>query len=391
MRTPLDYSDIASIQDTEVKAVLEDLKKNPSFLELLHFMNLDNSPTQVERLLSGIDSIEAFQKRISHPWLSQFLEKTTSDITCSGFEYLCSKQKTLFISNHRDIILDSAILNVLLINHNLPTVETAIGNNLLKSDIVRILTKLNKNFTVQREGSAREKYATSLILSAYIRTRITDENSSVWLAQREGRAKDGNDTTQQGLLKMLNLSNEEASFEEGFQALHIHPMSLSYEYDPCDRFKLKELLAKLEGRTYVKEKDEDFHSIVTGILGKKGRVHLSIQPMLKQEINALKPIKTVNEKTNHLAQIIDQSIYQSYKLFENNYIAFDLLHNTRRWESQYSNIEKAAFEAYLQEICVHQKPIAKKLLLKKYAFPLINATSDLLKKKAYTDIYHNLG
>lgn len=366
-----DYSKIAPYQDHEVSAVLDGLKNNPSFINMLQFVDLDASTVELEDLLDSIKTIEDFQQNISKPWMLQFLDKTTSKVTHEGFDSLRHDKKHLFISNHRDIILDSAILNVLLTQSGLQTVETAIGDNLLKFDLVKTLTKLNKNFTVLRTGSRRELYEHSQLLSAYIRHKIVEKGSSIWLAQKEGRAKDGNDQTQQGVLKMLNLSNPGA-FEDGFKALHIRPMSLSYEYDPCDRFKVKELLTLEAGEEYIKEEEEDLQNIVAGILEQKGQVHLSIQPELKEELDELADIKNVNDKTHRLAEIIDHSIYRSYKLFENNYVAYDLLHQTKEWEASYSLEKKQAFLDYLEEICKNYPAQAKAILLKKYAYPLIN-------------------
>lgn len=371
MSETADYSNIAPYQDHEVREVLEKLKNHPSFLNMLQFVDLDASTGDLEDLLDSIHSIEEFQEKISKPWLMQFLTKTTTSITSDGFDTLDAEQKHLFISNHRDIILDSALLNILLHDHHLQTAETAIGDNLLKFDLVKTLTRLNKNFMVRRSGSSRELYEHSLLLSSYIRKKIVDRESSIWLAQKEGRAKDGNDKTQQGVLKMLNLSNE-AELEAGFKALCIRPMSVSYEYDPCDRFKIKELLAKQMGQPHVKEEEEDLKNIVAGMLEQKGHVHVSIQPQLDQELDELAEIKNINDKVARLAEIIDQAIYRSYKLFENNYVAFDLLHKTRAWQARYSAEKAQEFTDHVAEVCKDFPECARSILLKKYAYPLIN-------------------
>lgn len=366
-----DYSTIAPYQDRDVRRILDVVKRHPSFINMLQFVDLEASMQDLEGLLDSIHTINDFQLKISRPWLMQFLNKTTTSLTYDGLDTLGDDKKYLFISNHRDIILDSAILNVLLSNHGLQTAETAIGDNLLKFDLVKILTKLNKNFTVRRSGSPRELYEHSSLLSSYIRHKITGRESSIWLAQKEGRAKDGNDKTQQGVLKMLNLSNKK-DFEEGFRDLCIRPMSLSYEYDPCDRFKIKELVAVQAGEIHVKEEEEDMHNIVVGILEQKGRVHMSIQPELDQEMDELANIQVINDKINRLAEIIDQSIYRSYKLFENNYVAYDLLQQTNEWQGHYSTEKAREFEEYVDNICKDFPDCARKILLQKYAYPLVN-------------------
>ena len=367
----LDLESLAPYQDKDIRAVLDALQQHQSFLNMLRFVDAEASQESLMQLLNSIGSIRDFQHRVVKPWLEHFFRQTIDELTSSGIETLEPGQAHLYISNHRDIILDSAILNVLLNDHGLPTAEIAIGDNLLKSGLIRAITRLNKIFTVVRNAPPREMYRHSRLLSAYIRDRVANNKTSIWLAQSEGRAKDNNDTTQQGLLKMLNMSHE-GSFEEGFQALHIRPMSLSYEYDPCDRFKLRELLAKAEGRKYEKKENEDYLNIETGITGYKGRVHLSIQPELQEEFNPLGPIGNVNDKATALAAMIDRSIYRSYRLFDNNYAAFDLLHATDQWKDHYSKEKKEAFLAYLDKLCKGHPPKAREILLRKYAYPLIN-------------------
>ena len=371
MDNPLDYSEIAPYQDSEVRKVLNSIKTNPTFLKILRFVDLEASDESLLQLVDSVKTIDDFQEKVSKACLLHFFQNTTSKITHEGIDTLETDKNFLFISNHRDILLDSAILNVLFSNHSIPTVETATGDNLMKYEIVRTLAKLNKNFMVIRSAGAREMYKHSYTLSSYIRKKIVQKQSSVWIAQREGRAKDNNDKTQQGLMKMLNLSNE-GGFEEGFKALNIRPVSMSYEYDPCDAFKLRELLAMEEGRVHEKEEEEDLNNIIAGMQGYKGQVHLSIQPVLSQEIDQLRTIQNINDKTKKLSEIIDRSIYQSYKIFANNYIAFDLLHGTNEWQKYYNPAKKEAFEEYLQPLCEGLPSCSRNILLKKYAYPLIN-------------------
>jgi len=380
MNKAFDYSEIAPYQDHEVNKVLDELKSNTSFLHLLKFMKLDTSPDAVDRFLAGITSVDEFQLRVSKPWLHQLFYHTTTGIIHKGIDTLPGTEKYLFISNHRDIALDSAILNVLFSDHDIQTVETAIGDNLLKFEIVKTLAKLNKNFKVKRSGSAREMYRHSLTLSSYIRKRITEQESSIWIAQREGRAKDGNDKTQQGVIKMLNLSNENG-FEAGCKALNIRPISMSYEYDPCDRFKVKELLARETNDIYEKEEGEDFNNVIAGFLGHKGRVNLSISPVLDCEIDQLEGIKNINEKINELAKMIDLAIYQGYQLFPNNYIAHDILQKTCQWHQFYSRDEKQAFTDYANNVCRNLPPRAKEIFFQKYAYPLINKNREARSEK----------
>src|SRR5690606_22881194 len=195
------------------------------------------------------------------------------NLTCSGLENIQKDQSYLFISNHRDIILDSAILNVVLFEGDHGTIQTAIGSNLLSSAIVTDLTKLNKNFVVKRNTGAREFYENSMMLSAYIRHTIGEEKHSIWIAQREGRTKDGLDKTQPGLLKMLTMDCDKA-MRECFRELRVTPVAISYENDPCDVLKIPELKAISRDEKYEKKPQEDFNSIITGLTGQKGRVHI---------------------------------------------------------------------------------------------------------------------
>ena len=374
MEQQMDFSQIAPYGDQDVRRVLDELKNNPSFLRLLQFVDQKAEIKALSGLLDEINTIDDFQSMVAHPWMRFFLNTTSDEITHTGLELVSKGNQRLFISNHRDIILDSAILNVLLFENDIQTVETAIGDNLLTKDVVHELTKLNKNFTVIRSAGPREMYNHSLTLSTYIRSKITTGDSSIWLAQREGRAKNGFDKTQQGLLKMLNLSNEE-SFEEGMKHLNIHPLSLSYEYDPCDRFKLREIMASESGEEYVKEDDEDFENIIAGLSKYKGRIHLAIRPSINPSIDELDKDSNVNDKTTQLAEIIDKEIYASYKLFENNYVAFDMLYGLKEYQNKYSNEDKEKFEDYIAKTTANQPIQIQKILLRKYAYPLINQKS----------------
>ncbi len=369
-----DFSEMAPYSDAEVRAVMKRLAQDPRFFQLLQVAGLGNSKEAMAALVNGINTIEDFQLNIIKPWILNFLYETTDEVTYEGIDKIIKDRRHLFISNHRDIILDSLILNFLFSNHQLQTVEIAIGNNLLQAPLVKTLTKLNKSFTVFRNAGRREMYRHSLTLSTYIRSRIVSGESGIWLAQREGRAKDGNDQTQPGLIKMLNLSNE-GSFEDGFRELAIRPVAMSYEFDPCDRFKLKELLAKTTGKKYEKEKDEDLQNMITGIQGYKGGVHLSVQAELAEELEPLRTIKNINEKISKLTELIDQSIYRGYKLFGNNYVAHDLLNRQKRWEAHYSKEQEEAFTSYIEDLCDGKPAVAREIILKKYAYPLINKLS----------------
>lgn len=371
MEEAIDYSKIAPYKDEDVPMVISRLKESPSFLQVL---SLRGQNTEYQEWLDKLDEVKTildFQSKIAHPYVKQLIEKTTSTISFSGLKELNNIDKCLYIANHRDIILDSAILNVLLFDHGIQSCETAIGDNLLTSDIVYDLTKLNKNFTVVRSAGPRETYGHALTLSSYIRGKIANDESSIWLAQKEGRAKDGNDQTQQGLLKMLNLTSED-SFESGFRELKMRPVSISYEFDPCDKFKIIELLSVEQGKKYEKRPEEDLQNILAGMIGWKGEIHLNVGTILDKELEVLESVHNINEKTTLLSGIIDNSIYKTYKLFANNYIAHDMLSGLQEYSDMYCKEKKEEFEAYIEETTEGQSLEVRKLLIRKYAYPLIN-------------------
>lgn len=376
----MDFSNIAPYRDDEVVGAITALLEELSFMKVLRFVYPQMDDESIRALCTGIETVKDFQGKVAYPAMKLMSDLTISSMTSGGFELLKDGKACLFISNHRDIILDSALLNMLLHEHDIETTETAIGSNLLKDPTVRHLTKLNKNFTVKRDVNRRELYETSLTLSSYIRNAVTERNVSIWISQREGRAKDGNDRTQQGLLKMLYMSNA-SNVISSFKGLNIRPLALSYEYDPCDVFKLTELVKSQRGEEHIKQEDEDLMNIVAGISKPKGRVHLEVGPVLDAELDHINTEIPVNDQVMHVARIIDRHIYDQARLWPNNYLAFNLLFEKNENTSQYTEAEKDSFMAHLNSV-VNQVPptdreIARSILIKKYAFPVINKFSIL--------------
>src|SRR5690606_17392988 len=207
--------------------------------------------------------------------------------TYSGFEKLDSNTAYLYVSNHRDIILDTSLLNVALFENNLIMTASAIGDNLVNKPFLLALSKLNRNFLIRRELSPREMLMSSKLVSEYIQNLLLEEKRSVWIAQREGRTKDGNDRTQQGVLKMLALANNEGSIMQYFKKLKIIPVSISYEFDPTDVLKMPELMAKHYDQEYVKSSNEDFNTILKGATGQKRKMHIHAGEMLSVELDEI--------------------------------------------------------------------------------------------------------
>ena len=230
-------------------------------------------------------------------------------------------------------MLDPCLICYSLFDRGFSEVELCVGSNLLQNRLVEDLLRSNRMIKVIRGISARELYLSSKTLSKYIRLTITSGTSSVWIAQREGRTKDGWDTTEQGLLKMFDMSGEK-SFEENFRELNIIPMSISYEYEPCDARKARELYIKQTEGKYVKKPREDMHSILTGIGQRKGHIHLNIGKALTDEEIARAAACSGNERYQTIRHILDERIIDGYKLWKTNYMAFDLLSGTRDFEGE---------------------------------------------------------
>jgi len=337
------FEDIRPYRDDEVAQVVKRVIKDPGFHNLMRYVYPERSLEEVLKEVGQTKTIADFQINVAYPAMRKIVNASVSNLTVSGIENLDSDQCYLFISNHRDIILDSAIMNILLHEAEMDTFETAIGSNLLEEELVRDLTKLNKNFTVKRNTGAREFYENSVRLSAYIHANIHDRKSSVWIAQREGRTKDGIDKTQPGLLKMLGI-NCSGALSACFKDLNVTPVAISYEFDPCDVLKIPELKALAKDETYVKKQGEDYHSIITGITGEKGRVHLSIGNMLKGELDTLGSLNSQNDKLKRLGEIIDDKINGQYRLWPSNYIALDMMEGKNGPSEYYTSAERANFE-----------------------------------------------
>jgi len=348
MGTSKDFDEIRPYVDGEVEEVVERLLQTPAFYTMMEYVHPDWVEEKVREVMHEVKTIDGFQSKIAHPLMRILLDKTIDSLSISGLENIKKGESYLFISNHRDIILDSAILNVLLYEKGYGTFQTAIGSNLLSSDLVSDLTKLNKNFVVKRNTGAREFYENSMILSSYIQHVIGDLKESIWIAQREGRTKDGLDKTQPGLLKMLSI-NCDKPIRECFRELRITPVAISYEYDPCDVLKIPELKAISRDEKYEKAAGEDLNSILTGLTGKKGRVHIKIGKTLDKELDALADQNNVNEKLKMLGEIIDRQIYLNYKIWPTNQMAFDKLENQIASADAYDGRDPEEFFKFCRE------------------------------------------
>lgn len=354
MNATYNFDDIRPYYDHEAREVMQRLKNDPLFLQLVKYIWPDMSQEEAFAKANNVDNNMAFQLEFMHQAIRVIVARSSDGLTCSGFENVDPNQAYLYIANHRDILLDSAILQILLVEHGFKTSEITFGNNLMQGSFITDFGKLNRMFTVLREGNSRELYEISQKLSAYIRHTISDKNVSVWIAQRNGRTKDGNDLTQTGLIKMLNMSGGK-DFAESIRQLKIVPLSISYEYEPCDDLKVQELYLSSLHSKYVKAPGEDLNSIITGITQPKGRIHMAIGKPINDELYGIEKISNENEKIKQVVTIIDEQLYTNYKLWPVHYIASDIANDSAEYASKYSETEKNNFIRYIKQKTIKLK------------------------------------
>lgn len=316
------FDDIRPYFDSEVHPAVERIAASPFIKDIAGFLKITDKE-ELRKILLSCNSVDDFQDRIMATVVSLILKNTADKVVFNGLHYFDANRTHVIITNHRDIVLDSAIIQLILHNNKIKTTEMAVGDNLISSQFIEDIARSNKMIKVIRTTSPREVYTTSKILSEYIRYKVAGQRSSIWIAQRNGRTKDGVDLTEQGLLKMLDMSGS-GDFVKDMEELDILPVAISYEYEPCDVFKTHELYVSRRQK-YIKGEDEDYNSILTGLTQWKGNIHLEFtEPVLPKEVEYCAQF-TKNERFQELAKIIDKQIHHSYKLWPNNYISADLL------------------------------------------------------------------
>ena len=367
------FDSIRPFYDSEINEALHHVINHPMMKALMNFSFPDVAEEVWKEQLRKTQSIRDFQCNVIYQSVQRVLEKSSDGLTTSGFENLEPNVSYLFVSNHRDILLDTTLLNTALFEHNLVMTASAIGDNLVKKSFLNTLAKLNRNFLVQRGLTPREMLQSSKLLSEYIGQLLLHENRSVWIAQREGRTKDGKDETNPGILKMLGMGSDEKTLMEYFKKMKIVPVSISYEYDPTDALKMPQLIAEANNQVYIKEKNEDFMTILSGALGQKKGIHIHVGKVLNTEIDQ---IITNNESTNKqivsLAQVIDDAILSNYKLWPTNFIAYDIVNKTNLYSHLYTDNEKSLFERRLEMRIDRDNPVALDSFLAMYANPVVN-------------------
>lgn len=367
------FDEIRPFDDHEVHDALQGVAKHPMMKALMGFTFPDQDEQFWLEEFSQVHSIRDFQYRCISHTVRQILKQSSEGLSTSGFDELDQNTAYLFISSHRDIVLDTSLLNLVLLDRGLIMTSSAIGDNLVEEKFLHILAKLNRNFLVQRGLSIREQLNSSQLMSEYIHTLLHKENRSVWIAQREGRTKDGNDATQQGVLKMLAMAAGDQPLADFFKNLKIVPLSISYEYDPTDALKMPQLMAQSRNEVYVKDRDEDFTTMLSGVLGQKKRIHLHAGTVLNTELdNIVSNFEAKNKQLQAIAQVIDNSIIQNYKLWPTNFIALDLLNGTHQYSEHYTQNEKILFEKRMEMRIDISDTVVKKGFLEMYANPVIN-------------------
>ena len=375
-----EFKSISPYTDAEAAEALSKVAEIPLITKLSQMVFPSESPDFLKNTLKQIQTVEQFQVLVMQRFVRWVLENTASNFTYDGVENIDKDKKFLTLSNHRDIILDPAITQLVLHLNGIPMTEIAVGDNLISNEAIEWLIRSNRMIKVVRGVSPRELYLSSQLLSRYIRLNITEQMSSIWLAQRQGRTKDGYDTTEQGLLKMLDMSGGD-DFQKNFEELNIIPMSISYEYEPCDILKAREVLIS-RTQKYVKAEGEDNNSIVTGVMQYKGDIHLHVCTPLSSEEIAEAAACDKNERYQVIRRAINNRIIDGYKLFKNNYVAFDLLNESTKYADKYEQADVEKFVTYMEKQLAKVEPELdraelKEVFLNIYANPVV--TKELLE------------
>ncbi len=374
MVNTVDFESIRPYNDSEIHMVFERLKQEKPFLKLIDYMFPNLQTKDVLHKLLSIESIDQFQHEIILSFVQEITKNTTKGVTHNGLNNLSLSNNYLFISNHRDIVLDPALINMLLAENGHGTSEIAIGDNLLIYPWITDLVKLNKTFIVKRNLPGRQMLESSNVLSRYIRYTISERKQSIWIAQREGRSKDGDDKTQISLLKMLNMSGE-GTPDKNFKELNIVPVSISYEYDPCDYLKAHEFFQKRENPDFTKTQADDLKHMSTGLRGRKGRVHFAFGKPMNESLHKLEDEPNKNEQLLRLAELIDEQIHNNYKLWPGNFVAIDILEQNNNHSDKYTNEDKETFINYIDDHLSRiegDKQFLRNTLLEMYANPVRN-------------------
>ena len=390
MKIPEKYDSIRPYEPEELPEVYERLIADEQFKavvgKVFPQIPFEALAAKLKQCTTNLD----FQITFCYPFLKDLLSKASKgcDIDISAID---NTRRYTFVSNHRDIVLDSALLDVMLIEADFKTTcEIAIGDNLLAAPWIEDLVRVNKSFIVKRSAGIREMLVNSRTMAEYMHLVINDKHDNIWIAQREGRAKDSNDRTQESIVKMMAMGGE-GTVTERLQQLHIVPVAISYEYDPCDWLKAQEFQLKRDVEGWKKTKADDVLSMQTGIMGYKGHIHYHCAPCIDDFLASLPEDTPKADIFRIIAEHIDKGIHANYRLYANNYIAIDMLEGGNRMAEHYTPEDKAKFEMYLagqlDKIAIPNKDVAflKDCMLKMYANPAVNKLRNEVRRKLIKD------
>lgn len=377
MNIPQEYSDIRPFQPEELPAAFDKLLADEEFCAILPQV-FKGVPVEMikAKLKTCVDTLD-FQKKFVYAIVKQILAEHSDGCDMDDVALPSKSANYTFVSNHRDIVLDAALLDVMLVDHGFSTtVEIAIGDNLLIRPWIETLVKLNKSFIVRRNPGIREMLQSSKLMSRYMHFAINEKHENIWIAQREGRAKDSNDRTQESLLKMLAMGGE-GGVIESLKQLNIVPLAISYEFDPCDFLKAKEFQLKRDDENYKKSQADDLLNMQTGIFGYKGHVHYQPAAPINTWIDEYASLPKA-ELFKAIAARIDREIHANYRLYPSNYIAADLLDNQQNFKAHYTAEDARRFDAYLSkklsliDLPNKDEAFLRERILTMYAMPLRN-------------------
>ena len=367
-----DFDSIRPYRDDEIAPAIEQIVSNSKFQSVLDFL-FPGEQDKYRKIFAESKTVKDVQQNFMHKVINRILARSSDGLSTSGFDNYTTTGH-IILSNHRDILLDSGILNTILMDKKFDTAEITFGNNLIISPFFERAAKINKMITVIRDGSPRELLFNSIRLSNYISNEIINGNNSVWVAQRPGRTKNGFDKTEISILKMLSFYQKD-NFYEAIKKLDIIPLSISYEWEPCDIMKIRETYLSKKA-TYVKKEKEDLQSTLGGIIGFKGRIHFSLGTPLNKVLDNIKAKKLNNDYLSLVAQQIDKEIYKNYKLWPANYLAYDLLEGKQTHQDQYNTNTLTLFKKRFSTIDEYfpegDRDELWNLFLRLYANPVYN-------------------
>lgn len=376
-----DFDSIRPFEPNELPEVFDRMLQNEQFLQVLAYLYPGVSKEAIGMKMHQCKTNIDFQKTFCYDFLKKLLAKASLGIE-TDFKNIDLGKRHTFVSNHRDIVLDSALLHVSLFDAgSATTTEIAIGDNLLKLPWVKDLVRINKSFIVERSLPMRQMLMASKRLSEYMHFVINEKNDNIWIAQREGRAKNSDDRTQEAILKMMTMGGE-GSVAERLLQLHIVPLAISYEYDPCDFLKAREMQLRRDVEGWKKGPMDDVVSMQTGIMGYKGHIYYHCAPCIDEWLNTLPEDMPKGDFYKTVATHIDHEIWRGYRLYPGNYVAIDLLHGTSDYTDKYTDADRATFEKYIdgqlakiQDLPNPDMAFLRERILEMYANPAINQLS----------------